>query len=80
MVEEGGAHPTHPGAESIITTLASEIDVYAQRYGEIADNVWAEEYVNNTYKQHLSIIGDILETKKERKLKNKSVRKQPVAV
>ena len=69
MVEEGGAHPTHPGAESIITTLASELDEYAKEYGEIADNAWREEYVDKTYKQHLSIIGDIIAAKKERKVK-----------
>jgi MoaA/NifB/PqqE/SkfB family radical SAM enzyme len=79
-VEEGGAHPTHPGAETIITTLSSAMDEYAKRYGEIADNAWEEEYVNNTYKKHLSIIGDLLETKKGRKVKKRSLRKQPVAV
>jgi MoaA/NifB/PqqE/SkfB family radical SAM enzyme len=79
-VEEGGAHPTHPGAESIITTLASAIDEYAQQYGEIADNAWKEEYEDKTYKQHISILGDLMETKKERKLKNKDLRRQPVSV
>jgi MoaA/NifB/PqqE/SkfB family radical SAM enzyme len=71
VVEEGGAHPTHPGADSIVTTLASAIDEYAEEYGEIADNVWKEEYVDKTYIQHLSIVGDIIATKKEKKVRVK---------
>lgn len=31
VVNEAGAHPTHPGAESLVTTLAPSIDDYAQR-------------------------------------------------
>jgi len=59
-VEEGGAHPTHPGSESIITTLAPAIDEYAKAYGDIADRAWEEEYENNTDKGHLSFIDELI--------------------
>ncbi len=34
VVEETGAHPTHPGAESLVTSLAPKIDEYARRLAE----------------------------------------------
>jgi MoaA/NifB/PqqE/SkfB family radical SAM enzyme len=40
-----GAHPTHPGAETLVTELKGEIDEYARRYRAIADGVWEREYV-----------------------------------
>ena len=43
VVKEGGARPTHPGAETIITDLAPDLDEYARRYKEIADKSWARE-------------------------------------
>jgi MoaA/NifB/PqqE/SkfB family radical SAM enzyme len=45
IVAETGAYPTHPGAESVVTTLAKQLDDYACSYGRIADKVWNEEYV-----------------------------------
>lgn len=41
------AHPTHPGADTIISELAPAMDQYASAYGEIVDPVWAEEYERN---------------------------------
>ena len=70
-VKEGGAHPTHEGSESIITTLAPFIDEYARKYGEIADKAWREEYVNNTYYKHLSWLDEIMNGRAKRKLKKK---------
>jgi len=67
VVKEGGAHPTHKGSDSIITTLAPALDEYAEKYGEIADKSWKEEYVNKTYKPHISIITDLIEGKKRKK-------------
>jgi MoaA/NifB/PqqE/SkfB family radical SAM enzyme len=41
VVEEGGARPTHPGAEDILKgDLARDIDRTAAEYGEIADREW----------------------------------------
>jgi len=34
VVETNGAHPTHPGAESLVTTLAPAVDDYAKRMRE----------------------------------------------
>ena len=34
VVEKCGARPTHPGAESLVTTLAPEMDDYARRMRE----------------------------------------------
>jgi hypothetical protein len=38
------AHPTHPGAETLITELKDEIDEYSRSYRAIADEVWEREY------------------------------------
>jgi MoaA/NifB/PqqE/SkfB family radical SAM enzyme len=70
-VEEGGAHPTHYGSESIITTLAPALDEYAKNYGKIADRAWEEEYENNTYRGHVSLVSLLLEPKNGRKKKEK---------
>jgi MoaA/NifB/PqqE/SkfB family radical SAM enzyme len=60
-VEEGGAHPTHPGSESIITTLAPFIDEYAKSYGEVADRAWKTEYENYAYKGHPHFIAELIQ-------------------
>jgi len=36
---------THPGAEEIYTVRSGEMDCYAQRFGLLAERVWAEEYL-----------------------------------
>ena len=43
MVDEGQAHPTHDGAETIVGSLASHLDVYAAEYGRLADSAWHSE-------------------------------------
>ena len=45
IVAESGAHPTHPGADTIITDLAEDINRYAEEYGKIVDPVWSQKYV-----------------------------------
>jgi MoaA/NifB/PqqE/SkfB family radical SAM enzyme len=47
VVAESGAHPTHEGAEELITSLACKVDAYAQDYGELADRVWEEEFLSD---------------------------------
>ncbi|WP_281184052.1 radical SAM protein [Trichlorobacter lovleyi] len=42
--ESEGAYPTHAGAEEIFTGLADQMDQYSRSYGEIADQVWEEEF------------------------------------
>jgi len=37
LVEAHGARPTRPGAESILTNFADQLDAYAKEYGDIAD-------------------------------------------
>jgi len=71
VVAEGGAHPTHVGSESIITTLASALDEYAREYGEVADKAWREEYENLTYKPHLSVLSQLVDGKVNRKERRK---------
>ncbi|MDD2580887.1 MAG: radical SAM protein [Desulfuromonadaceae bacterium] len=39
-----GAYPTHDGAEELFTGLASRMDDYSRSYGEIADQIWEEEF------------------------------------
>jgi len=80
-VKEGGAHPTHKGSESIITTLAPAIDEYARRYGEIAERAWKEELTNQTYNQHLSLVTQLMKggKKKDKRIGRKKV-KEPVTI
>ena len=40
VVEESGAHPTHPGAETILTQFSDDMEQYASAYGELADALW----------------------------------------
>jgi len=47
-VLDSGAHPTHPGAETITTELADFLDNYSQQYHAIADRVWETEYRKTT--------------------------------
>jgi hypothetical protein len=43
VVEESGAHPTHPGAETILTQFSGEMKEYASAYGKLADDLWKEQ-------------------------------------
>jgi hypothetical protein len=43
VVEESGAHPTHPGAETILTQLSDHMAHYASAYGKLADSLWEEQ-------------------------------------
>jgi len=52
-VKEGGAYPTHPGADSIIKELRDKIDEYAKQYGKLADKVWKEEREKDTETKHM---------------------------
>jgi MoaA/NifB/PqqE/SkfB family radical SAM enzyme len=44
VVSESNAHPTHPGAETIICELAEELDRYAAAYAELADEAWKQNF------------------------------------
>ncbi len=44
FIHDAGAHPTHQGAESLITKLAPELDSYSQGVADIYNEVWQEEY------------------------------------
>ncbi len=44
VVEEGGARPTHAGAETLIQDLAPDLDEYAQSYAFYAEAAWEELY------------------------------------
>ncbi|MCL4378352.1 MAG: radical SAM protein [Actinobacteria bacterium] len=48
IVAETGAHPTHEGAETIITTLAKNLDDYAESWKCHADKAWETEYDHYT--------------------------------
>jgi MoaA/NifB/PqqE/SkfB family radical SAM enzyme len=41
IVEETGAHPTHPGAETLLQDLAPEIDEYAAEVDRVYSSVWS---------------------------------------
>jgi MoaA/NifB/PqqE/SkfB family radical SAM enzyme len=40
IVARHGARPTHPGAEALLDDLKDDLDRYAARYGELADEEW----------------------------------------
>jgi hypothetical protein len=42
VVEEGGAYPSHTGAETIINEIAPDLDQYAAEYEVLADKAWEE--------------------------------------
>jgi len=44
VVTKCGAHPTHPGAETIVTELKDKLDEYSRAYHKIADQAWEEEW------------------------------------
>lgn len=44
VIHETGARFTHPGAEEIYTVHRDRMDVYAARWGRLADRIWREEY------------------------------------
>ncbi|MFH0788318.1 MAG: radical SAM protein [Pseudomonadota bacterium] len=45
VIEKTGARFTHPGAEEIYMVHQEKMDAYAARWGELADRLWQEEYV-----------------------------------
>jgi hypothetical protein len=45
VIEEAKPYFTHKGAEEVVTRMKDELDVYAARFGVLADKVWKEEYV-----------------------------------
>ena len=47
LVAEVNPYFTHPGAEEIYMEKKELMDEYAKRYGDLADKIWSEEYVNN---------------------------------
>ena len=44
-VKESGAHPTHQGAETLITTLKEPLRKYSAEYARYADEAWEKEYI-----------------------------------
>jgi len=44
IIEETKPYFTHNGAEEIVTKMKEDLDLYAVRFGVLADKVWREEY------------------------------------
>jgi MoaA/NifB/PqqE/SkfB family radical SAM enzyme len=44
LIEETNPYFTHPGAEEIYTSKSDKMDGYAERFAELADRVWQNEY------------------------------------
>jgi len=40
LVAKTGAHPTHENADTLLRSLAPQLDRYAARYGRLADETW----------------------------------------
>jgi len=43
VVEESGALPTHPGAETVLTQFSGHLEQYASAFGKLADGLWKEQ-------------------------------------
>jgi len=59
-VRENNAHPTHPGAEQVITDFAPFLDKYAEEYGKLADEEWEKNYLPSYSEQERRILLDYL--------------------
>lgn len=46
VIEETKPYFTHRGAAEVVTCLKEMMDAYAAEYGDLADRVWREEYLN----------------------------------
>jgi MoaA/NifB/PqqE/SkfB family radical SAM enzyme len=44
VVKETGAHPTHEGAESLISTYSEFLDAYSQEYRQLSRRIWERDY------------------------------------
>jgi len=44
LVSKTGAHPTHPGADDVITKFASVLDEYAKGVRKVLNPIWKEEF------------------------------------
>lgn len=53
-----GVYATHNGAEQIFTGLAENMDGYAGRYGEIADQAWEKEFCGSAARGRKSRCGN----------------------
>ena len=42
--------PTHPGAESLVTTLSDQLDSYSTKVGSIMDKAWEEDFKSKGYR------------------------------
>jgi MoaA/NifB/PqqE/SkfB family radical SAM enzyme len=52
LVHRYQAYPTHPGAETLVGEMASELDRYAEAYHAIAEETWQKEYEPDGFKRH----------------------------
>jgi len=52
LVRQYQARPTHPGAETLVEEMASELDRYAEEYRRIAEESWEREYEPEGFKRH----------------------------
>ena len=52
LVQGYDAHPTHPGAETLVEDLAPKLDRYAEEYHAIAEETWEREYAPEGFKRH----------------------------
>jgi MoaA/NifB/PqqE/SkfB family radical SAM enzyme len=53
-----GVYATHNGAEQIFTGLAENMDAYAGRYGELADQAWEKEFCGSAARGKKSRCGN----------------------
>jgi len=54
VIQVCNARFTHPGAEEIYTVKKDHMDAYAARWGQLAERVWKEEYLDKKEESDMS--------------------------
>jgi len=49
IYKEYHPRPTHPGAESLVTTLSDQLDTYSTKVRSMMDNAWEKDFRNKGY-------------------------------
>ena len=57
IIQQHGARPTHPGAEKMFTTLASDMEKYSDGVRDIMDDVWDNEDYHEWVPEWTSLCG-----------------------
>lgn len=52
IVAKTGAHPTHEGADDVITKFSNILDEYAKNLRRVLNPIWKEEFYGNIQEEN----------------------------